>query len=61
MESKADEFTGGGRTAGDVNVYRDDAIAASDDRVAVVVVSTTISAAAHGNDPSRLRHLIVSI
>jgi hypothetical protein len=33
----------------------------SDDRVAVVVVSTTISARTHGNNPAGIRHLIVDL
>ena len=36
-------------------------VATSDDRVGVVVVASAICARAHGNNPSWLRHLIVSV
>jgi hypothetical protein len=43
----------------DINWY--DPVATSCDRVAVVVVTSSVRAAAHGNDPSRLGHLVVDL
>jgi hypothetical protein len=50
-----------GRAAGDVDIHRHDPVAPSCDGVAVVVVPSSVCAAAHGYDPSRLRHLIVHL
>lgn len=61
LEDAVHEGFGGRRAAGDVDVDRDDTVAATDDTVAVVVVAATVGAAAHGDDPSGLRHLIVDL
>lgn len=44
-----------------VNVNGYDPVATSCDRVAVVVVSSPVGAAAHGDDPSRVGHLVIDL
>jgi hypothetical protein len=44
-----------------IEVDRNDPIATTDDRVAVMVVSTAVCARAHRNDPTRFRHLVVDL
>lgn len=48
-------------TSGDVNIDRDNAVAAPNDAVAVVVVTATICTGTHADNPARLRHLIVDL
>lgn len=43
----------------DVEVHRNNPVTASDDTVAVVVVTASVGAAAHRDDPSGLGHLVV--
>jgi hypothetical protein len=61
LEDTEHERLGGGRAAGNVDIHRHDAVASSDDAVAVVVVAATVGAATHGDDPSGLGHLIVDL
>jgi len=61
LEDTEHECLGGGRAARDVDVDRHDAVASSDNAVAVVVVATTVGAATHGDDPSGFGHLIVDL
>lgn len=61
LEDAVHEGLGGGRAAGNVDIDGDDAVAAADDTVAVVVVAATVGAATHGDDPSGLGHLIVDL
>jgi hypothetical protein len=49
------------RASRNVNVHRHDPVAPSRDRVAVVVVSATICAATHRDDPPRVGHLVVHL
>ena len=51
----------GGRTAGHIDVDRHYTVTASNDRVTVVVVSTSVRARSHGDDPAGLGHLIVDL
>src|SRR5689334_20013266 len=44
---------------GDVNIYRDDAVAASNDGIGIMVIASPVGAGAHRNDPARFGHLIV--
>lgn len=61
LENAKHERLGGRRTSGHVDIHRHNAVATSGDTVGVVVVATTVGAAAHGDDPSRVRHLIVDL
>ena len=61
LEDTEHECLGGGRAAGNVDIHRHDAVATSDNTVAVVVVAATVGAATHGDDPSGLGHLIVDL
>ena len=61
LENTEHERFGSGWAAGYVNVNRYNAVASSDDTVAVVVVAATVGAATHGDDPSGLGHLIVDL
>jgi len=49
------------RAARDVNIDRDDPVTTTSDTVAVVVVTTAVCAAAHGDDPSGVGHLVVDL
>ncbi len=61
LEDAVHEGLGGGWAARDVDVNGDDAVAAADDRVAVVVVAAAVGAAAHGDDPAGVGHLVVDL
>lgn len=45
----------------DVDIDWDDSVATSNHRVRVVIVSTSVCAGTHGDDPSWLWHLIVNL
>jgi hypothetical protein len=45
----------------DVNIDRHNPVAATDHAVAVVIVTSSVGAAAHADDPSGFRHLIVDL
>ena len=49
------------RAPGDVNVNGNDPVDAPDDAVAVVVVPSSIGAAAHADDPFGVGHLVVAL
>src|SRR5204863_8589680 len=51
----------GRRTAGNVDVDRNDAVAPSHHRIGVVVVAAAIGARSHGNDVARLLHLVIDL
>jgi hypothetical protein len=61
LENTEHERFGSRRAAGHVDIYGHDAVASSSDTVAVVVVTATIGAATHRDDPSGLGHLIVDL
>ncbi|KAI7514872.1 hypothetical protein KC347_g219 [Hortaea werneckii] len=61
LENAKHERLGSRRAARDVDIDRDDPVATPGDGVAVVVVTTAVGTAAHGNDPSRVRHLVVDL
>jgi len=44
-----------------INIHRHDSVAASQHRVRVVVVATSVRTASHGDDVARLVHLIVDL
>jgi hypothetical protein len=49
------------RTSGHVHIAGDHTVTTSDDSIAVMVISTTVGARSHGNNPAGLRHLIVNL
>jgi hypothetical protein len=51
-------FRGRG-TARDIDIDRDESIHSTHDVVTVVVVSSSIRATAHANDPFGIRHLVI--
>jgi len=61
LEETIHESLGGGRAAWHVNVDWHDAVAASHHSIGVVVVAASVGAAAHGQDPLGIRHLIVDL
>lgn len=61
LEDAEHERLGGRRAARNVDIDWYDSVTSSGDTVAVVVVTTTIGAAAHGNDPSWVGHLVVDL
>ena len=61
LEYAKHERFGSGRATGNIDIHRNDPITASRDRVTVVIVSAAVGTAAHGDDPSRVRHLIVDL
>lgn len=61
LENTEHERLGGGRAARNVDIHGHDAVASSGHAVAVVVVAATVGTATHGDDPSRLGHLIVNL
>ena len=61
LEDAVHEGLAGGRAAGDVDVDGDDPVTAADDAVRVVVVAAAVGAAAHGDDPAGLGHLVVNL
>lgn len=59
MEDSVKQGFTGRRTTRDVDVDRNDSVDTSHDGVGVVVVTTTVGAGAHGDDPSWVGHLVV--
>ena len=59
LQDAVHERLGRGRAAGHVDVDGDDAVAAAHRRVGVVVVAAAVGAAAHGDHPAGLGHLVV--
>ena len=47
------------RAPWNVNVDRNDSITPTNDGIAIMIISTSVGATAHGNDPSRFWHLVV--
>lgn len=60
LQHSVKKSLGSGRATGDVDVDRDNPIASTDYSVRVVVVSTTVGAGSHGNNPAGLSHLVVN-
>lgn len=50
-----------GRTSWDVDIYWHNAIAASGDTVAIMVIATSIRTRAHADHPSGIGHLVVNL
>jgi hypothetical protein len=61
LHDSVTESLGGGRATGNVDIDRDDSVTSSNNRVGVVVVSSSVGARSHGDDPSGLRHLVVNL
>mmetsp|Transcript_26476 Transcript_26476/g.72785 ORF Transcript_26476/g.72785 Transcript_26476/m.72785 type:complete len:255 (-) Transcript_26476:183-947(-) len=63
LELKQSEQQGFGRgwASGNVDIYGNNAIATSHHRIRIMVVSTSVCAGTHRDNPSRLRHLIVNL
>ena len=61
LENAKHERFSSRRAARDINVDWYDPVAATGDAVAVVVVSSSVGAAAHRNDPSGIGHLIIDL
>ena len=61
LEDSVHERLGSGRASRHVDVYWYNPVTSSCDRVAVVVVSSSVCAAAHGNNPPGVRHLVVDL
>ena len=59
LKNTVQQSLSGWRGSRDVDVNRDNPVAAPHDGVRVVVVSAATGAAAHGVYPARLRHLVV--
>ena len=49
------------RASGDINIHRHNPVASPDHTVTIMVVTPAIRTAAHANDPSRFRHLVVHL
>lgn len=50
-----------GRTAGHIDIDRHNPVTAPRHTVGIMVIAASIRTAAHGNDPSRIGHLIVDL
>lgn len=61
LKNTVENSFGGRRASWDVDVNRNDSVDASNHTIAIVVVPSTVGAASHADDPSRLRHLIVTL
>ena len=61
LEDSIEQSFGRGGTSGDVDVDGDDAIATANHRVRIMIIAASVGAAAHGNHPAGLRHLIVHL
>lgn len=58
-EEDVQKCLGGRRATGNVEIDGNDSVATSNYRVRVMVVTSSVRARSHGDDPSRLGHLIV--
>src|SRR3569833_2087818 len=61
LDDPVDQCFSRGRTPRHVHIHGHDAIAATHDRVRIVVVAATIRARTHRDDPARFRHLVVDL
>src|SRR5262245_29456015 len=61
LHHAVEQRLGGRRTAGDVDVYGHDPVAAAHHAVAVVVVAAAVGARAHADDVLGVRHLVVDL
>lgn len=60
LEDAIKQSLGGGWAAGDINVYGQNAVDATKNTVAVIVVAAAIGTAAHADDPFGVWHLVVT-
>ena len=60
LEDAIKQGLAGRWAAGDVDIYRQDAVDATKNTVAVMVVATAIGTAAHADNPFRIWHLVVT-
>jgi len=61
LENTEHQRLGGRRASRDVDIDWNNSVTTTSDTVAVVVVTTTVGAATHGDDPSRVWHLVVDL
>lgn len=61
LEDAVHQGLAGRGAAGNVDVHGDNAVAATDNTVRVVVVTAAVGTASHGDDPSGVGHLIVDL
>lgn len=61
LEHSVHQCFGGRGTARHVNVHRHHSVTSSHYRVGVMVVTSTVGTRTHGDDPSRVGHLIVDL
>lgn len=61
LKNSVEQGFGGWWTSGNVNIDWDDSVASANDRVGIMVVTASICAWAHWDNPARLWHLIVNL
>src|SRR5262245_20800174 len=61
LDDAVQQRLGSRRASGHVDIHRNDAVAASNHRIGIVVVAAAVRAGAHGDDPARLGHLVVDL
>lgn len=61
LENAIHQRLAGRWASGHVDIHGDDPVAASDDGVTVMIISTTVGAASHTDHPSGVGHLIVNL
>lgn len=61
LENTVHQRLARGRASGHVDVDGDDSVTSANHTVAIVIVASSIGAAAHADYPSGLRHLIVDL
>jgi hypothetical protein len=59
VAKRAQVERGDQHTTRNIDINRDNPVAAADNRVAVMVVAATVGAASHTNNPPRIGHLII--
>src|SRR3954454_19034919 len=61
LQNPIDEGFSSRRTAGNVNVDRNDPVTTANHRVGVVIVTTAVGAGTHRDHPPRFGHLVVDL
>lgn len=61
LQNTVEQRLGRRRTTGNIDIYRDDAVASADNWIWVVVIATAIGTTSHWDNPARLGHLIVDL
>src|SRR6187402_958040 len=61
LQDAVDQRFGRRRATRHIDIDRNDAIAAANDRVGIMVVAAAIGAGTHGDDPLRLGHLVIDL